>query len=415
MSLKRTRKKNGGRSPHVEMQAMTNIRTTRKAWPACAAPGRAALALLAAVLGLAGAGAAPAADVALKVMSLNILEDTGTPASSSNAWIRTSGACRRDRVVRVIVDQAPDIAGLQEAETNQVADITGTNALAAYAWFGAGRTDGLHAGQHEFILYRTNRFVRQDSGVFWLSLTPDVPGSQYPTSALPRIAVWVRLLDRWSGRPYLVMDTHWDYASAAARLYSAQLIRTRLTALASNSCIVLTGDLNMFPTEAAYGALLGTNDLQSLQIRDSYRQAIPVEVANESTKNNFNNTVAGKRSDFVFHAGAFTATTAAIVRTTYDGGCYPSDHYPVTANLSVAALPPALLSAAAGPAEFALAWASVSGLPYRVSASPDLVAWQDCFPEAGNCLATGAESRCSLPLTGGVARAFYRVECRPQE
>lgn len=367
-------------------------------------------------LWLAAAVAALATDVPLKVLSMNVLQDAGAPSgSNSNAWNFTGGPSRRERAVRVIVDEAPDIAGIQEVETNQVADLTGTNGPPGYAWFGAGRVDGLSAGQHELILYRADRFLRRETGVFWLSETPDVPNSKYPGAALTRIAVWARLLDRWSGRPCLVFSTHWDYASAAARLYSAQLIRSRIAELASNSWVVITGDLNMQPTDPAYGALRGTNDLQSLQLRDAYRQVYPVEQSNELTSHNFTGNTAGKRIDYIFHTDEFTASAAAIVHTSYDGGLYPSDHYPVTATLHAQALPPALLSAATGAGDLSLAWSSSSGLLYRVSASPDLLAWQDVYPATGSCLATGSESRCSLPLTGDVVRAFYRVVLRPAD
>ncbi len=367
-----------------------------------------ALMVMAAALGLRVAVCS--AGIALKVMSLNVLEDTGAPsASNSNAWNFTGGASRRDRAVRVIADEAPDIAGLQEMETNQVADLTGANALPAYAWFGAGRTDGMSLGQHEIILYRADRFVRLEGGVFWLSLTPDVPNSVYPGAALPRIAVWARLLDRWSGRLYLVLNTHWDYASANARLYSAQLIRTRIAALASNSWVVLTGDLNMQPTDPAYAALLGTNDPQGVQIRDAYRQVYPVEQPNELTRHNFTGSTTGRRIDYVFHTGEFTASAAAIVHTSYDGGRYPSDHYPVTATLQTEALRPTLLAVVAGPGGVELTWSSASGLPYRISSSTDLLAWHGVFPDTGSYLATGSESRCSVPHTGDPPRIFYRV------
>lgn len=361
-------------------------------------------------LWLAAAVAAPAAEVSLKVLSMNVLDDFGTPSgSNSNAWNYTGGPSRRERAVRVITDEAPDLACIQEVETNQVADLTGTNGPTGYAWFGAGRIDGLSAGQHELILYRADRFVRRETGVFWLSQTPDEPNSKYPGAALTRIAVWARLLDRWSGRPYLVFSTHWDYASSAARLYSAQLLRSRIADLASNSWVVVTGDLNMQPTDPAYGALRGTNDLQSLQLNDAYRQVYPVEQSNELTSHNFTGNTAGKRIDYIFHTDEFAASAAAIVHTSYDGGLYPSDHYPVTATLHAPALPPALLSAATGAGDLSLAWSSSSGLFYRVSASPDLLAWHDAFPAAGSCLATGEECRCTLPLTGDIVRAFYRV------
>jgi endonuclease/exonuclease/phosphatase family metal-dependent hydrolase len=332
-------------------------------------------------LWLSAAGVLRGEDVSLSVMSFNILEDLGTPsATDSNKWIYTPGPSRRDRAVRLIAEQAADIVGVQEAEPNQVADITTTNALAVYAWFGAGRVDGQSAGQHELILYRTNRFVRTDAGVFWLSLTPDVPGSKHPDAAQIRIAVWVQLLDRLSGHTCLVMNTHWDFVSATARQYSAGLMRARLGVLAPSGFVIVTGDFNMDQDEQAYGTLRGTGEPSGLQLFDSYRQVVPVEQANELTRHFFSGATAGRRVDYTFHTGEFTASTAAIVRTSYDGGRFPSDHYPVTAELRVSLVVPAIRTVEVNPERVSLAWSSVTGLPYRVRVSDDLLVWSKSFP-----------------------------------
>lgn len=370
-------------------------------------------AALVAALCLPQADAADAADAALTLMSLNILEDAGTPSSSNpNQWIYTAGPDRRDRAVRVIADQAADIVGIQELEPNQVADITGTNALAAYGWYGAGRNDGLSGGQHELILYRTNRFTRLGSGVFWLSLTPDTPGSKHPSAGAVRIAVWVRLLDRWSGRSLLAMNTHWDFSSAEARLYSAGLMRARIAALASNQWVVVTGDFNMYQSEQAYAALRGAEP-GSLALQDAYRQVVPVEQAGELTRHNFSGGTAGRRVDYTFATGEFTATAASIVRTSYDGGRFPSDHYPVTASLRFAPVRPAIRSATLRDAAAVLAWSSVSGLSYRVRASPDLRAWADVWPTSGAFTARGDVSTAALPAVAGRA-GYYRVVYRAE-
>ena len=368
--------------------------------------------LLAATLLRSGA-LAQSGTADLKVFSLNILGDTGAASSSnSNAWRYTGGPPRRDRAVRVIADEAPDIAGIQEVETNQVYDLTHTNALSAYGWFGAGRDDGLSAGQHELIFYRSARFVRRDAGVFWLSLTPDTPGSRHPDASQVRIAVWARLLDRQSGRSLLVLSTHWDYTSGTARQYSAELVRSRIASLATNAYALLTGDCNMEPDDPAYSILRGTANLRSLQIRDAYRQVLPVEQPDELTRHSFTGDTVGRRIDYIFHTDEFTAQAAAIVRTSY-GSLYPSDHYPVSAVLRVTRVQPGILAILPDMPALTLTWSSVSGLPYRVRMSSNLLAWTDVFPASGNWEATGIASRCTLPHAEGSSAHFYRVVCWP--
>jgi hypothetical protein len=68
----------------------------------------------------------------LRLMSMNIAEDTGAPsASDGNAWNYTAGQPRRARAAQVVADTAPDIFGIEEARSNQVADLSGTNLLAS--------------------------------------------------------------------------------------------------------------------------------------------------------------------------------------------------------------------------------------------------------------------------------------------
>ena len=90
--------------------------------------------------------------------------------------------------------------------------------LPGYAVFSAGRDDGKDAGESAAVFYRKERFEKLDGGHFWLSETPDVPGSKGWDAALPRVATWVRLKDRAAPDrpPVLFLNTHLDHRGAAA-------------------------------------------------------------------------------------------------------------------------------------------------------------------------------------------------------
>jgi endonuclease/exonuclease/phosphatase family metal-dependent hydrolase len=290
------------------------------------------------LFGLLAAGAL-AEPVQLKIMTLNVLTDGGSPSGNADAWIYTGGPDRRDRAIQVIVDAAPDILALQEAEPNQVADLTNAPLLTAYGHYGAGRDDGASAGQHENIFYLTNRFTRTDQGVFWLSFTPDTPNSLYPGAAQVRIAVWAKLLDAESEQTYFVLSTHWDHVNSAAREYSAQLIRDRIALLASNLPVIVCGDLNSIPDERAYSVVMGEEDLAGLQLLDSLREVSPAEQNDELTRHGFAGGAIGNHIDYCLFSSSFEVIESEVVRSSYDGGRYPSDHYPVSAVVIVA--PPA--------------------------------------------------------------------------
>ena len=57
----------------------------------------------------------------------------------------------------------------------------------------AGRDDGKEKGEMMALYYKRDRFEKLDSGHFWLSETPDVPGSKSWGAWSTRMCTWVKL------------------------------------------------------------------------------------------------------------------------------------------------------------------------------------------------------------------------------
>lgn len=278
---------------------------------------------------------AAAEAVELKTMSFNIRADFnfGAASSDANAWISTSGSHRRDLASAVINDYEPDILGVQEAFNNQVDDLK--SALPNYSFYGVGREDGATLGEYSGIFYRSDRFTQTEQGTFWLSLTPDTP-SFYPGTTF-RIASWVILEDNQAGdQEYFILNSHWaqGFPGTEAREYSAGLVRDRVKLLAGNRPLMVMGDLNAFDFQPAYLNLLGQDDPNGFQLVDSYRTIFPVQGPNERTNHGFIGHIDGQRIDYMLHSNDFHANAAEIVHTSYSGS-YPSDHYPITTNLTL--------------------------------------------------------------------------------
>lgn len=357
----------------------------------------------------------PAPGTSLRLMAVNISGDTGTASSSNtNAWNYTAGEPRRERAARVIAEAAPDILGMEEARYNQITDLTGTNLLAAYAYYGIGGTDGVHSGLLEGLFYRTNRFTRVAEGVFWLSLTPDTPGSTYTGTTTPRIAVWARLLDRASGHTYFALCTHWDPQSSAEREYAATLIRTRVAALAPDGPVLVFGDFNCNQDSRAYSILMGREDAGGRQFIDTYRAYVPVQQTDELTLHNFAGGTTGSRIDFVLMSGDFAVTEAAINRTSYSGR-YPSDHYPVSAAATLEPVRPSITATAVDETACRMSWAAASGLVYRIETSATLLPWESLTNESVTLAASGSIAAVEAPLPANDASRFYRIVFMPSE
>jgi endonuclease/exonuclease/phosphatase family metal-dependent hydrolase len=115
----------------------------------------------------------------IKVMTFNIriaLADDG-----ENNWEnRKSLAADRIRAF------APDLLGLQECYDGEQAAYV-KQALPEYSFFGVRRGgQGDTALEMAPLLYRNETFLLIRQGVFWLSETPDLPGSKSWDSVFPR-------------------------------------------------------------------------------------------------------------------------------------------------------------------------------------------------------------------------------------
>ncbi len=259
----------------------------------------------------------------LHVMTFNLRY--ATAADGQNAWLH-----RKPLVAKTILGFEPDLLGTQEVLATQ-ADFL-VEQLPGYSFFGVGRDDGKRGGEFSPVLVNRSRFETVDSGTFWLSETPDRPGSKSWDSALPRVATWVKLRDHAAAnRELCYLNTHWDHRGKQARRESAKLTRRWLAKHAQGLPTIVTGDLNVTEDHEAYKTLVAEKPGEA-RLLDVYRQVHPETGRDEATFHNFTGNRQGRRIDFIFASPEFTASEAHIV-TAHQEGLYPSDHFPVTAVL----------------------------------------------------------------------------------
>ncbi len=261
-------------------------------------------------------------DAALRVMSFNVRYDN--PGDGLNAWPN-----RRDWVASLVRFHGADVIGVQEALAPMLRDLDAR--LPGYARVGVGRSDGKVAGEFSAILYRTDRLTLLDSGTFWLSPTPEVPGSKGWDAAIERIATWARFRDRQSGCRFLHLNTHFDHVGETARQESARLIRRRLASLANGQPLVVTGDLNSDPSSAAYRVLTRDTLTDAVgPLRDALERSATGHYGPTSSWTNFRAIESGRRIDYVLVSPTVSVLTHGILPDSWDGR-FPSDHLPVLA------------------------------------------------------------------------------------
>ncbi len=258
----------------------------------------------------------------IKIITFNIRYDK--PDLGQYQW-----QVRKNAVANLIYEYKADIIGTQEVKVNQLLDLQ--KLLPNYYSLGSDRT-GTGNDERCAIFYDKNRFNCLEHGDFWLSETPDMPGSITPSwgNHLPRIASWAKLDIVGENQPIIVVNTHLDYDSRKARELGAKLICDRLQAEKFNpekSLIFVTGDFNEKPGSITRNTFL--NPLQNgLSLLDVLSD---LNLKEQMTYNNFTEQ-AFIAIDTIYYDNRFNLRTVKVENKKYDG-VLPSDHFPVIAEL----------------------------------------------------------------------------------
>ena len=262
---------------------------------------------------------APAADPALKVITMNMRYDN--PADGDNNW-----NYRYDEIARMLLREQPDLMGTQELLAHQLDTLKAR--MTDYATIGIAREDGIRQGEHSAIFYRKDRFEEVSSGNFWLSETPDKVGSFGWDAACVRIATWAVLRDR-SGRELFFLNTHFDHEGKVARQKSGDLLVDRVKALAGDRPVIVTGDFNADPESDVIRNILSKNVLR--HARDIAAERYGADWSFTS----FGTIPEEERIliDYIFVGGPLSVDRYEVMPETNAAGRHYSDHAPVKAIL----------------------------------------------------------------------------------
>jgi endonuclease/exonuclease/phosphatase family metal-dependent hydrolase len=280
------------------------------------------------------AGAQPrGTEATLSILTFNVRYDN--PADGPDRWRN-----RRDQAITLIRDHGADLVGLQEALKSQLDDLLA--ALPEYRALGVGRDDGKEAGEYSAILYRTGRLRPVESGTFWLSESPEAPGSKSWNTACTRVCTWALFEERGedgqggepTGKRFYHFNTHLDHASQEARLNGARLILERIAARKeANLPVIVTGDFNAGEENPAIRVFTApgglTGESTPAMFVDTYRAAHPGE-REVGTFHGFKGQPGKDKIDYVLVSQGFETVSASIDRRHIQGR-YPSDHFIVAA------------------------------------------------------------------------------------
>lgn len=237
---------------------------------------------------------------------------------------------RRDAAAATIVADHPDFIGVQEAFRSMLDNLH--ERVPGFTEIGVGREDGKTKGEYAAILYRTDRWEPLESGTFWLSDTPDVPGSATWGNSVTRICTWARFRHRESKREVACFNAHFDHQSQPARERAAAQILERIRALPGNPPAIMTGDLNATPENPAIVRLTTGEGA----LTDTWAALHPgASPDTAGTYHGFDGKTGGPRIDYILTTKSISIREADILHPAGPDGHPPSDHFPVRATLEL--------------------------------------------------------------------------------
>ena len=246
----------------------------------------------------------------IKIMSFNIR--MGLANDGINHW-----HCRKSLALSRINAFKPDLLGIQECCDDEAQAGFLKQQLANYDFFGVQR--GGHSGaamEMAPALFQKSSFEISERGCFWLSDTPEQPGSLNWDASFPRTCSWFRLRHRKTRKKLIFLNTHFDYQPLAL-VESAKVLLAWVRKNADTPMIV-TGDFN--------------TDKQSKTYRILTKYLVDSHPNDENTFHDYGRIDTDCPIDWILVSPHFEIKCSEVDHY-HENDLYPSDHYPLLATV----------------------------------------------------------------------------------
>ena len=259
---------------------------------------------------------------------------------------------RRPGAAELIKRGDYDFVGIQEAilaptrpELSQVDDLKAD--LPGYGMVFRSRDVSAERGEGTPLLYNKSRWMLDESecGVFWLSRTPDKPGSKLLDAECPRTVCWGRFIRLENGKPtdkaVYFYNTHLDHVGLKARLEGAMILADFIAKRKHNDSVFVTGDMNCPKDSPAMRYLAGErivttihgkqyDVVSSIKLQDVHAVLHPN--TDEQTYHAWGQGNFNKRIDFIWASPSFKPVSSRVITEKFNG-LFLSDHHPVEATV----------------------------------------------------------------------------------
>ena len=227
-------------------------------------------------------------------------------------FFKKSWFYRADLIAEDIASVRPDIIGFQESTFIHYGYLE--KIMKGYESVNAYRDDFV-LSEGCPIFYRADRFEKLDGGSFWLSKTPEKMSKDWGSEHY-RIAVYVLLRDRTTGKEFAVFNTHLDNKSEEARINGIKVVLDKIKELGDVPAY-LFGDLNATENSETIRSTLS-------DFLDSTKIAPVTE--NTPTYHGWGNAEVAKRIDYILVSRGDANVSEYHVLDNNHDGVYSSDH-----------------------------------------------------------------------------------------
>lgn len=284
----------------------------------------------------------------LKIMTFNI---NGFVSEREEVyhWVNRVGPA-----MEVILKYDPDLLGCQELQTGNLTSFnTYLSGYKVYLGVKTVARDDIEKAMYNPVFWKTDRFEVYSSGSFYLSKTPEKWSKNW-NSMHVRCANWVKLRSKKYGKEFMFLNTHLDHHCEQARIESSRTIvdqvkHTRLP-------VIIAGDfnsrawapdnenVNAYPPPIIPQSLPSAGTVicvyTDFGFKDTFIDAGHVNSLNTNTYHDFYGDLfphVGLRIDWIltYSRNQRIITNKHLIIHDAKNKKYPSDHYPVMADVLI--------------------------------------------------------------------------------
>lgn len=221
-----------------------------------------------------------------------------------------------------------DIIGVQEVTDKMYIDILEN--MGDYNIIGTARTKRIFVEKNDILVNKKHKIISHKT--FWLSENTAKVGSSKWYSLYPRICTTC-VIETNTGKRLRVCNSHLDCLLPQARSFGLKKLAETIQLLQEEEDLplIIMGDFNATPESKVIKEFLnGTiNNKRCIAV-----QEINKELYNFSTMSKFKGKEKGMHIDYIFVSEDIEIIAADIIKDNNEGK-YPSDHYPIVAEVKI--------------------------------------------------------------------------------